>query len=151
MNVGALEAGLPAEPSDEVKARLAKFWPRHSESLWKALETRARDRADGLGKALAERAEKEARDMATILTELKRSIEAELRHEPEFIQLELFSDLERDQILRNRESLEARVRQIPEEIETETAQIRARFAEPTPRLFPVAVTYLVPEKHAKLD
>jgi hypothetical protein len=29
------------------------------------------------------------------------------------------------------------------------ARIRARFADPQPRLFPVAVTFLVPEKHAR--
>ncbi len=38
------------------------------------------------------------------------------------------------------------LRAIPEEIEQETAAIRARFADPQPRMFPVAVTYLVPEK-----
>jgi hypothetical protein len=41
------------------------------------------------------------------------------------------------------------VLQIPNEIAQETATIRARFANPQPRLFPVAVTYLVPEKLAR--
>jgi len=38
---------------------------------------------------------------------------------------------------------------VPEEIERETAAVRARFASPQPRLFPVAVTYLVPESLAR--
>jgi hypothetical protein len=41
------------------------------------------------------------------------------------------------------------VRAIPEEIEKETAAIRDRFADPEPRMFPVAVTYLIPEKMAR--
>ena len=41
-----------------------------------------------------------------------------------------------------------RMAQIPGEIEQETAQIRARYADPQPRLFPVAVTFLVPARLA---
>ena len=37
--------------------------------------------------------------------------------------------------------------EIPGEIEKETEAIRARFADPQPRMFPVAVTFLVP-RHA---
>ena len=40
-------------------------------------------------------------------------------------------------------------RRFPSEIEKETEAIRERFADPQPRMFPVAVTYLVPEKMAK--
>ena len=39
--------------------------------------------------------------------------------------------------------------QIPGEIEKETAAIKARFADPQPRMFPVAVTFLVPERMAR--
>jgi len=42
--------------------------------------------------------------------------------------------------------LRHRLEQIPAEIEQETELIRARFAEPQARLFPVAVTFLVPER-----
>jgi hypothetical protein len=45
--------------------------------------------------------------------------------------------------------LQARADAIPAEIEQETAAIRERFAEPQPRLFPVAVTFLVPERFAR--
>jgi hypothetical protein len=41
--------------------------------------------------------------------------------------------------------LQARVNQIPGEIEQETAAIRARYADPQPRLFPVSVMFVVPE------
>ena len=46
-------------------------------------------------------------------------------------------------------SLQSRVKEIPAEIEKETAAIMARYADPQPRMFPVAVTFLVPERMAK--
>ncbi|MBD0304639.1 MAG: hypothetical protein ICV85_21515, partial [Tolypothrix sp. T3-bin4] len=61
----------------------------------------------------------------------------------------LFNNTEKEQFERNRSSLEARVEQIPAEIELETAAIRARFADPTPRLFPLAIIYLIPQKLAR--
>jgi hypothetical protein len=46
-------------------------------------------------------------------------------------------------------ALTERAEQIDAEIEQERANIRRRFADPQPRLFPVAVTYLVPERMAR--
>jgi hypothetical protein len=43
----------------------------------------------------------------------------------------------------------ARARAIPDEIERETAAILARYADPQPRMFAVAVTFLVPERIRK--
>ena len=40
-------------------------------------------------------------------------------------------------------------RVIPAEIERETVAIKSRYADPQPRMFPVAVTFLVPEKLRK--
>jgi SNF2 family DNA or RNA helicase len=144
----ALAAALPGEPAEGVKQRLVELWPKHSASLIQALEARMGERARTLERELAERAKKEEGDIRAILAELRRTIEAEL-DEPEYVQLELFSDPEREQFERNRDALRARVKQIPGEIEKETAAIRERFADPQPRLFPVAVTYLVPEKLAR--
>ena len=45
--------------------------------------------------------------------------------------------------------MRARARGIPEEIKRETAAIRARFANPQARMFPVAVMFFVPEKMAR--
>lgn len=152
MNVGqvhdALNAALPSEPAEGVKQRLVELWPKHSTSLIQALDARMKDRSTGQQRELAERAKKEEGDIRAILTELLRTIQAEL-DEPEYVQLELFSDPQREQFERNVDALRARVKQIPEEIERESAAIRARFADPQPRLFPVAVTYLVPEKLAR--
>ena len=43
---------------------------------------------------------------------------------------------------------QARLAEIPAEIEAEQAVIQARYADPQPRLFPVALAFLVPEKLA---
>ena len=53
-----------------------------------------------------------------------------------------------EQLDRNVDALRRRVQEIPGEIEKETAAVKARFADPQPRMFPVAVTFLVPEKLA---
>lgn len=96
---------------------------------------------------LHERAEKEMQDIEAILSELAQAIENELA-EPTYRQLELFSDNERNQLTRNTQALQARLEQIPAEIEAEQDAVRARYADPEPRLFPVAVTFLVPARLA---
>ncbi|HEY4035899.1 MAG TPA: hypothetical protein VGL94_18230, partial [Ktedonobacteraceae bacterium] len=67
------------------------------------------------------------------------------------VQLQLggFSQDERQQYERNLSALEERAHQIDEEITQEVKRIQERFADPQPRLFPVAVTYLVPERLAR--
>ena len=47
---------------------------------------------------------------------------------------------------RNLQALRLRLAQIPQELEKEIAATRRRYADPQPRLFPVAVTFLVPER-----
>jgi len=47
---------------------------------------------------------------------------------------------------RDLSALRRRLNEIPEEIQRESAHIRSRFATPTARLFPVAVTWLIPRR-----
>jgi SNF2 family DNA or RNA helicase len=142
----ALRAATDREPSEMVKQDLIKLWPKTAESLRLALEARMKERAESLQKTLTVRAEKEAADIKTIMTELLNSIQKQL-DDPELTQSFLpgLAPAEREQFERNYDALRARVRAIPAEIEREQAAIRARFADPQPRMFPVAVTYLVPE------
>ncbi len=152
MNEGQLREALTAAQDHAVppatQQQLQEQWERHREALTQALNSRMNDRAKSLQKVLADRAAKEERDIRCILTELRASILKEIRQPEGYIQLELtgFSSEERQQFERNRSALEARARQIETEIEQEAARIRQRFADPQPRLFPVAVTYLVPER-----
>ena len=55
---------------------------------------------------------------------------------------------EREQVDRNRAALRARLRQIPDEMEKEVELIQKRYDVPQPRTFPMAITFLIPEKYA---
>lgn len=50
------------------------------------------------------------------------------------------------QFERNKNAMRARAQEISGETERETEAIKARFANPQARMFPEAVTFLVPEK-----
>ena len=142
----ASRAALPKAAPGSVSEALARLWPQHEKPLHNALDARARDKTEGLRKILSERCEKEQADVEAVLLELKRTIEASV-NQPDILQLELelFTSAEKEQFELNKHSLIQRLQQIPGEIEREKAAIHRRFAEPEFRLFPIAVTYLVPE------
>jgi hypothetical protein len=152
LNVGEVDKLLAEAGDDEayepMQKRLLEMWERIAPPLAQSLEARMKDRTAGLQKKLAERADKEAQDIEAILSELKKAIETELA-EPEYEQLSLFDEPEKEQFERNRDFLRARAKAIPDEIKRETAAIRSRYADPQPRMFPVAVTFLVPERMAR--
>lgn len=149
LNVGqvqqALAAALPDPVPESFHQRLMDLWPSHRDPLLRSLEVRMEERTSGLQKALQDRCEKEVADITAIMTELRQQILKELE-QPDVEQLTLFSSTEKEQFERNLSSLQLRVEQIPQEIDQESAIIRARFRDPTPRLFPLAVTYLIPQK-----
>lgn len=146
----ALARGSDRPVSAALQARLAAGYPDHAASLLAALEARMRERTDSLRRTLDERAASEIESMVSILTELRAGILREL-DSPAVRQLELFKAAEREQFERNMDSLRARAERIPEEIERERAAIARRYYGLNPRLFPVAITYLVPEHLARGD
>jgi hypothetical protein len=135
---------------EAMQTHLLELWDRFAPALAQSLEARMKDRTTGLQKKLTERGDKEAADIRSILLELKKAIDTELA-EPEYKQgfLPGMEPEENEQFERNKDFLRARTKAIPAEIERETAAIKARHADPQPRMFPVAVTFLVPEKMAK--
>jgi SNF2 family DNA or RNA helicase len=141
----ALGAISPGTVPEATQQKLAQLWDKCAEPLMQALEVRKGERNTSLRRDLQNRAEKEIADITAILTELQKSILNELE-EPQVEQLTLFSTPEREQFERNMNSLKARAEQIPREIEQETSLIRKRFENPTTRLFPLAVTFLIPQK-----
>jgi superfamily II DNA or RNA helicase len=147
----ALEAGLPDEAPDAMKKRILEIWPNHWDALMSALEARMKDRTENLESILSRRTEREVEDMTQVLLELERNIKAELKDydRPEQLVFTGWSTTEQEQFRRNVDSIRVRLEQIPDEIVRETAAIRKRYAKPSPRLFPVAVTYLVPRKIAR--
>lgn len=152
LNVGetkaALESATDTPVPAAIEARFQSLWPKHSDSLLAALEARRVERTKNLEKTLAERADKEVSKLTAIMTELQRSIQAELApHQIE--QLDIFllgDDLGKQQRERDLSALRRRLEEIPEEIERESRHIRSRFTNPHARLFPVAVTWLIPRK-----
>ncbi len=142
----ALEAATGVSAPAKTQERLKSGWADWETALLQALDARQRDRLDGMQKLLAERREKEISDIRLVLGELQKMIERELK-DPEYTQLAFWSTSERDQFNRNVQALRLRLKQIPEELEKEIAAIQERYADPQPRLFPVAVTFIVPEKY----
>ena len=65
--------------------------------------------------------------------------------EPKPEQMELWAPAEREQLRRDVDALKRRIDAIPDEIEREAETIRRRYSDPDARLFPVAVTFLVPQ------
>lgn len=133
------------EPSAKVKEVLLELYPQFVNRLADSLEARIKERKAAIHRTLSARADKEVNDITSILTELKKSIKAEL-NDPVYIQQLLFATEEQERFERNKDAMRARVKEIPEEIKRETEAIRARFADPQARMFPVAITFLVPEK-----
>lgn len=149
MNVGQIQAALDAARMDAAPEYLQesfqRLWPKIETQVMQSLEARMRDRTESLQKQLDDRATKEISDITAVLEELQRNIIEELKSPEISNQLALFSDSERDQADRDLKALHARLGQIPHEIEQETERIRSRFADPVPRLFPLSVTFLVPQ------
>jgi superfamily II DNA or RNA helicase len=149
-----LDAATDQAPPMHVREALAQAWPSFEEPLVGALKARASDRASGLAKALAEKVEEDVSTMRGVLEDLRNSILAELTalEEPEQLMLDFTGD-ERAQFTRDVDALRARVETIPMEIEREEAAIRSRYEDQTERLFPAAVTFLVPRRlcEASLD
>jgi len=115
-----------------------------------ALDTRRVERTKNLEKNLDELADKEVNKLKTVMTELQRTIQAELdRKDAPQLMLDLGDDPQgRQQRERDLDALRRRVKEIPAEIEQEAEHVRSRYKNPTARLFPVAVTWLIPRKAA---
>jgi superfamily II DNA or RNA helicase len=149
MNVGETRAayqaatGVPAPGF--VEDRLAELWPKHRDQLLAALEARITERTKNLESFLQERAEREASNLKAVLLELERSIKKKLAEEPP-PQFVFWPTEEKNQKERDENALRRRLNEIPGEIERETEHLRSRFRNPSPRLFPVAITYLIPQR-----
>ncbi len=152
LNVTEAKAALAATTEQPVpkaiQARFQALWPKYQDSLINALEARKVERTKNLAKHLDEVADKEVNKLKTVMAELQRAIQAELERKdgPQML-LDLGGDEPgKQQRERDLSALRRRLNEIPEEILRESAHIRSRFATPTARLFPVAVTWLIPRR-----
>jgi SNF2 family DNA or RNA helicase len=152
LNVGETKTALaaaseiPAPPA--IESRFQALWPKHHHALMNTLDARKVERTKNLEKHLEDLAEKEVNKLTTVMTELQRAIQAELERKdgPQLL-LDLGGDEPgKQQRERDLAALRRRFKEIPEEILRESDHIRSRFANPTARLFPVAVTWLIPRR-----
>lgn len=145
----ALDAATNEQPSDTMRQRLLDLFPTRVDSLRSALEARMSDRTKTLETRMADRAQKETQDISTILKELAQTIESQIAQIDPQMSFEGWTNPEREQLETNMSALQHRLTQLPTEIKRESAAIQARFANPQARLFPVCVTFLVPNRLAK--
>ncbi len=129
--------------------RLMPVLQQNAGALRAALQARAGDRARQLTATLATRARDEQEKVEATLTELAATIRRDAFGE-DGDQLKLIRGIDLDagdrrQVERDVQSLRARLDAIPQEIAAEQEAIARRYAEPAYRLFPAAVTLLVPE------
>ena len=146
----ACAAATPDDAGSAVKAELVELWDTIAAPLFDAVEARGRERADSLQRVLADRAASDVDAIAAVLTDLRATIQAQLDELEGEQQLTLGFDLdERDQFHRDVEALRRRLDDIPDEITREQEAIGRRYANPVPRLFPAAVTFLLPPAVAR--
>jgi len=138
---------VPGVVSDPVKGTVGELWEKVGPSLRTALDVRLKERTETLTTRLAGRAEREVADVEVVLGELARRIRGELKEPPQFeFDLEDKTHWERDVA-----ALEARLKEIPAEIERESDRIRRRYLErgdDDNHLFPFAVIFVVPRSMA---
>jgi hypothetical protein len=152
LNVGEVKAALAAATEMPVPAtieiRFQALWEKQQDALLTSLEARRAERTKNLEKNLDELAEKEVNKLKTVMTELQRAIQAELeRKDNPQLMLDLSGDESgKQQRERDLSALRRRLKEIPDEIEREAGHIRSRFRNPSVRLFPVAVTWLIPRR-----
>ncbi len=150
LNVGETQAAVAAaEPHAApgfVEDRLKELWPKLQAPLQQALEARMTERTRNLQKFLDDRAEREVAHFAAVMNELDRSIRETLSEKDDPQQQFDWSVEEKQQRERDIGSLRSRLNEIPAELERETTHLRSRYRDPQPRLFPVAVTFLVPPR-----
>jgi hypothetical protein len=146
----ALASGTPA--SEPVRHRLASRWPRVRDGLLAAIDWRTAARRQTLDRQLAERQEAERRRIIANFEQFAATLRGALADDAEdalFSRAELTqSKDELEQYRRDRRSWEQRLAHLSEERDRELEAIAARYRDPRPHRFPVAVIFVVPKREA---
>lgn len=140
-----LDEAKPITAAPSLFDVLRTRFDRQQEAILKAVDARSKERLRFLTNTLQTRKQQEIDDIGTVLDELEKAIQSELRKEQQPEQLSLFTEDERTQLRRDIAALEARLARIPDERRMETQAIEARYAKLDDRTFPVAVIFVVPE------
>jgi hypothetical protein len=123
--------------------RLKGFVARDVEDLLPNLERRATELTERAKRKLAQRGDREAAEMKTLLEEQRdRILKQEQQYET--LQLGLFNRDEMRQIEADRRHWRTRVEQLAEEIVTEPERIQQTYRVKAERIEPVGIVYLWP-------
>ena len=142
----ALGSGGPM-PNEVIQQRLLEAAPTDIEALRPQLEHRAEEFAATAAAQLAERGEREARQLAETLTAQRQRVVEELeRHDAEFRQLTLgFKQEETRQLEADVRHWQRRLQQFDRDLEGEPRRIQAFYEVRAQRVEPVGLVYLWPE------
>ena len=140
-----IDKSLPAQVTPSLQDALTSRFDSNLDALEQTYLARSKERLNGLESILLKRKEQEINDITTVLTELEKSIKAELDKSEQPEQLSLFTPDERTQVRRDHDALKARLDRIPKEKELEIEIIEHRYEGFVARTFPVAIIFLVPE------
>jgi superfamily II DNA or RNA helicase len=143
-----LSAATTERPPRHVEDALAAVWaPTIEGPLREALGARSNERADSLERHIVDECARQIQASSAVLSQLQTQIQSYLTSLDQPQQLTLgFDDDEKRQFERDLDALRSRVLEIPEEIEREAVEIRRRFESRSLRMFPVAITFLVPKR-----
>ena len=144
-----LDRALAHRADDDLFFTLAERFSAHEDAILRAVEARSSDRLRNLQNTLQSRKRSEIENIASVLDELTRAIEEELKSMSKPRQLELFTNDERTQLRRDVHALRMRLDRLPEEREREVDAIERRYRNFVARTFPVAVVFLVPVSVAR--
>ncbi|MFJ2033749.1 DISARM system SNF2-like helicase DrmD [Streptosporangium sp. NPDC087985] len=150
----ALTQGTPA--AAPVRHRLAALWPRVGDAVLQSIDWRVNgkdQKRDQLERKLAQRKEAEQARVAANLTQFEAALRARLTETEDadalFSRIEATrSKDELDQYRKDRRSWEDRLSRLAEERDRELETIAARYRDPQPHRFPVAVVFVVPKREA---
>ena len=136
-----------AMPNEVIQQRLLDAAPADINALRPQLEQRAEDVAATAAAQLAERGEREARELTETLTgQRQRVVEEVERHDAEFRQLTLgFKQEETRQLQADMRHWQRRLAQFDRDLAEEPKRIRAFYEVRARRVEPVGLVYLWPE------
>jgi hypothetical protein len=139
-----LDQATPLTAADSLFDAIRVRFERAQRAILQAVDARSKDRLKFLTNTLQSRKQQEVANIGSVLDELEKAIQLELKKDQQPEQLSLFSDDERTQLRRDTAALEARLARIPTERQQEAEAIETRYAKLNDCTFPVAVIFLVP-------
>ncbi|MCM0673881.1 DISARM system SNF2-like helicase DrmD [Micromonospora phytophila] len=147
----ALTTGSAA--SGLVEARLAERWPRVADGLLSAIDWRAATRHEALKRKLDQRREAEQQRIIDNLDQFAATLRGALADDDAedalfSVAVAAKSKEELAQYRKDRQSWEERLSALQVERDRELDVVAARYRDPKPHRFPVAVVFVVPKREA---